>query len=193
MGIKKSEFKTDIISTEGGSPAPQPFYWDKKKKKILDMIINPEKDCTIKEIAEQLNMTPWKVSRFIRDKEFQSRYMDIVEANNAQLLGENKRLIQELMRQLREELKYKITKLDPDKLLKEYRLLLEGLSAPAKESAGPKIQQNIINPQMISEKVLKKIEDAVLKEQGFEPIEATFEEIKEARDGKSKPKKSTDN
>jgi len=191
MGIKKSEFKTDVITTEG-EPAPQPLYWDKNKKKILDMIVG--KDCTIKEIAEELNMTPWKVSRFIRDKEFQSRYMDIVEANNAQLLGENKRLIQELMRQLREELKYKITQLDPDKLLKEYRLLLEGLSGPVKETtSAPKFQQNIINPQMISEKVLKKIEDAVLKEQGFEPIEATFEEIKEARDGKSKPKKSTDN
>jgi len=191
MGIKKSEFKTDVITIEG-EPAPQPLYWDKNKKKILDMIVG--KDCTIKEIAEELNMTPWKVSRFIRDKEFQSRYMDIVEANNAQLLGENKRLIQELMRQLREELKYKITQLDPDKLLKEYRLLLEGLSGPVKETtSAPKFQQNIINPQMISEKVLKKIEDAVLKEQGFEPIEATFEEIKEARDGKSKPKKSTDN
>jgi len=183
MGIKQKDLNPLSVGVNTKDVVPQPLYWDKKKKEILDMIV--KEDTTINEISEKVNLTPWKVSKYIRDKEFQRRYTAIVEANTQQLVGENNRLIQELMRRLRRELKYKIQKLDPDKLLKEYRLLLQGVAQPVKQELikGPKFQQNIINPQALSPKALKLLEDAVLKEQGFKPLETTNKEIIEIQDG----------
>jgi len=184
MGIKPKELNPMVVEPPKDT-VPQPLYWDKKKKKILDMIANPKKDRTIKEIALKLNITPWKVSRFIRDPEFQRRYTEVVEANTAQLLGENKRLIQELMRELRSEIKLKIKELDPNKLLKEYRLLLQGIAMPAKESGGStKIQQNIISPQLISPKALEIIEKSILKSQGYKPLVVSQKEIDQVKNGK---------
>ena len=188
MGIKPKELNPNSIEAEHKGDVPeisQPLYWDKQKKKILDMIIS--QDCTIKEIGEKINLTPWKVARYIRDKEFQNRYAALVEANTEQLLGENKRLIQELMRDLKKELKYKIAKLEPNKLLTEYRLLLQSIAAPAQgksNSGNPKYQQNIFNPQLISDKALKFLEKAALKEQGFKPLEVSAEEIDEVKHGR---------
>ena len=189
MGIEQKELNPNSVGVKTKDLTPQPLYWDEKKKKILDMIIN--QNCSIKAIGEEVDLAPWRVSRFIRDKEFQRRYTEIVEAGTEQLLGENKRHIQELMRILRREIKYKITKLSPDRLLTEYRLLLQGISAPVKEnSKGPKFQQNIINPQLISADALKIIEKAVLKDQKFIPLEVSSEEINEAINGKREQKKS---
>lgn len=183
MGIKRTELNPNSVGVSNKDLTPQPLYWDKRKKKILDMIIN--NDCSIKEIGEEVSLAPWKVSRFIRDKEFQRRYTEIVEAGTEQLLGENKRYIQELMRTLRKEIKFKIANLSPDKLLTEYRLLLQGLSMPAKESLkAPRFQQNIINPQLISPEALKIIEKAILKEQKYIPLEVSSEEIEGIKDGK---------
>jgi len=188
MGIEPKELNPNSTGVPEGT-TPQPLYWDERKKKLLDMVL--QRSCTIKQIGEELNLAPWRVAKHIRDKEFQRRYTEIVEANTQQLLSENSRFVQELMRDLRTELKYKIKSLDPDKLLKEYRLLLQGISLPDKsKEKAPQFQQNIINPNLISSKVLKVIEEAILKEQGFKPLEVSYKEIKEVRNGKDPdPKK----
>jgi hypothetical protein len=183
MGLKSSELNYNIDKKKGSLKTPQPLFWDKRKKKILDYIV--KKDVTVKDIALKLNMSIWKVTKYIRDPEFQRRYLEIVEANTQQLASENKRCIQDLMRDLRKEIRFKIKNIDPNTLIKEYRLLLQGLAVPSKEnSSAPHFQQNIISPNLISEKAFKIMEKAVLKEQGYKTLEVSKEEIEEIKNEK---------
>lgn len=163
----------------------QPLFWDKKKKQILRLICDSE--YSIKQIAEVVSLAPWKVAKYIRDETFQQRYLEILEAGTQQLVGERKRLLKEVMEIMRKEVINNVRKMNPNTILKEYRLILQGYDQE-ESKVTPRFQQNIFSTKLVSSKAARLFEKAVLEAGGYKPLKASDKEIIEIQNDQIQPR-----
>lgn len=185
MGLDKKDINPNAVVPKLKKDfVPQPLFWDKKKKQILRLICNS--DCSIKDIAVQVNLLPWKVAKYIRDETFQQRYLEILEASTQQMVGERKRYLKEVIELMRKEVKKRIKNMNPNVILKEFRLALQGWEGEESKKA-PQFQQNIFSTKLISPKAAALFEKAVLDAGGYKPLKVSEKEIIEIQQDEVQP------